>query len=65
MTNPLKSVIGVSEASQLWGLSPGYIKNLCSEGKISSKKIGKTWVIDANQSKPFLINHTKQIRRKN
>ncbi|MFD2210258.1 helix-turn-helix domain-containing protein [Virgibacillus halophilus] len=66
MTNPLKSVIGVSEASKLWGLSPGYIKNLCSKGKISAKKIGKTWVIDASQSKPFLINRTNnQIRRKN
>lgn len=49
MNNPLDLVIGVSEASVRWGLSPGYIKNLCSNGKISAKKIGKTWVIDSTQ----------------
>jgi excisionase family DNA binding protein len=44
--------MGVEEASQLWGLSPGYIKNLCAEGKIEAKKIGKTWVIDKTQRNP-------------
>ncbi len=48
----LNNVIGVEEASKLWGLSPGYIKNLCADGKIVSKKIGKTWVIDKNQENP-------------
>lgn len=48
----LDRIIGVNEASELWGLSPGYIKNLCSEGKIISKKIGKTWVIDKEQPNP-------------
>lgn len=28
----LDNIIGVEEASKLWGLSPGYIKNLCAEG---------------------------------
>jgi hypothetical protein len=49
---PLNAVIGVEEASLLWGLSPGYIKNLCAEGKIVCKKIGKTWVIDKTQPNP-------------
>jgi Helix-turn-helix domain len=48
----LENVIGVEEASKLWGLSPGYIKNLCASGKIDSKKIGKTWVINKNQPHP-------------
>jgi excisionase family DNA binding protein len=46
------NVIGVEEASELWGLSAGYIKNLCAEGKIKAKKIGKTWVLDKNQISP-------------
>lgn len=50
--NALANVIGVEEASELWGLSPGYIKNLCADGKIKAKKIGKTWVIEKNQPNP-------------
>jgi hypothetical protein len=45
-------VMGVDEASQIWELSAGYIKNLCAEGKIKSKKIGKTWIIDKFQPNP-------------
>lgn len=48
----LENIIGVEEASQLWGLSPGYIKNLCAEGRLKAKKIGKTWIIDKNQPNP-------------
>lgn len=48
----LDNVIGVDEAAKLWNLSPGYIKNLCAEGKIKCKKIGKTWVIDRTQQNP-------------
>jgi excisionase family DNA binding protein len=48
----LENVIGVEEASELWGLSAGYIKNLCAEGKIKSKKIGNTWIIDKTQENP-------------
>lgn len=48
----LENVIGVEEAARIWGLKPGYIKNLCAEGKIKAKKIGKTWVIDKTQENP-------------
>jgi hypothetical protein len=48
----LDLVMGVEEASQLWGLSPGYIKNLCAHQDIKAKKIGKTWVIDKTQPNP-------------
>lgn len=50
--SPLNNVIGVEEASELWNLSAGYIKNLCSDGKVKAKKIGKTWVIDKHQPHP-------------
>ena len=52
MKNVLEKIMGVDEASKLWGLSSGYIKNLCASGKIASKKIGKTWVILKDQSNP-------------
>jgi hypothetical protein len=48
----LNKIMGVDEASTLWNLQPGYIKNLCAEDKIKCKKIGKTWVIDKTQPNP-------------
>jgi excisionase family DNA binding protein len=50
--NPLDYIMGVEEAAKLWGYKPGYIKNLCAQGKIEAKKIGKTWVISKNQPHP-------------
>ena len=51
-SNLLNNIIGVTEASKLWGLAPGTIKNYCAEGRIKAKKIGNTWVIDMNQPNP-------------
>lgn len=45
----LSNIIGVDEAHSISGLSAGYIKNLCAAGKITAKKIGKTWIIDKEQ----------------
>lgn len=46
MNSDLCNLIGVHEAASILNVSPGYVKNLCAEGKIVAKKIGKTWVID-------------------
>jgi hypothetical protein len=48
----LDQIMGVDEASDLWNLSPGHIKNLCAEGKLQARKIGKTWILDKNQKNP-------------
>gem|GEM_PF-1570682 len=48
----LQNLIGVDKAAELWGLSEGYIKNLCAEGKIIAIKIGKTWVMDKRHPNP-------------
>lgn len=54
----LENIMGVEEAAELWGLSPGYVKNLCADGKIKAKKIGKTWVIDKTQDNPSQTKRT-------
>lgn len=51
----LENIIGVEDAAELWGLSPGYIKNLCASERVRAKKIGKTWVIDKNQKNPKTV----------
>lgn len=48
----LNHLIGVDKASDLWGLSPAYIKNLCADGKVDAVKIGNVWVIDKRQPNP-------------
>lgn len=50
--NVLDYVMGVQEASVLWGLSADWIKTLAANGEIKAKKIGKTWVIDVRQNNP-------------
>lgn len=51
MMSVLDKVIGVEETSKIIGYAAGTIKNMCAEGKIVSKKIGKTWVIDYEKLK--------------
>lgn len=58
MNTFLHNVIGVHEAASILNVSPGYVKNLCAEGKIVSKKIGKTWVIDKAILKGVKVNGT-------
>jgi DNA-binding XRE family transcriptional regulator len=61
--SPLSHIMGVDEASSIWNLSAGYIKNLCADGKIAAKKIGKTWVIDKNQMNPSIpIQNGKKLK---
>ncbi|MDA1553579.1 helix-turn-helix domain-containing protein [Bacillus cereus] len=51
MDRNLHNVIGVKEAASILNASPGHVKNLCAQGKIVAKKIGKTWVIDKSRLK--------------
>lgn len=48
---PLNQTIGTSEAADILGLSQDHVKLLCRQGKIKSKRIGKTWIIDKNSLK--------------
>ncbi|MFA2694483.1 helix-turn-helix domain-containing protein [Bacillus mycoides] len=52
----LQNVIGVNDAASILNVSPGYVKNLCAQGKIVAKKIGKTWVIDRTRLKGVTTN---------
>ncbi|MDA1861188.1 helix-turn-helix domain-containing protein [Bacillus cereus group sp. BY122LC] len=51
MDSNLHNAIGVNEAASILNLSSGHVKNLCAQGKIVAKKIGKTWVIDKTKLK--------------
>lgn len=48
----LEEIMGVKEASELWGLSPDHIKRLCRDGKLIARNIGNTWIILKEQQNP-------------
>lgn len=52
----LDEIMGVEQASKLWGLAPSYVKDLCAKGKVKAVKIGKTWIIDKNQPNPSKLS---------
>lgn len=60
--NALEQIMGVNAASELWGLSPGTIKNYCAEGKVKAVKIEGRWIIDKNQENPNQPDHPKNWR---
>lgn len=53
MKSPLDKIVGVQELSQKWGCTPDYVKQMCEQDRIPCKKIGKTWVVLADQDKPI------------
>jgi len=60
--NDLDRIMGTEEASKLWGLKQDYIKNLCREGKVVAKLIGRTWILDKEQPNPGQPTHPKNWR---
>ena len=56
----LDRIMGVNEASEFWGLKPGYIKNLCASGKVLAVKIDNRWIIDKDQPNPTAKNTSRE-----
>jgi excisionase family DNA binding protein len=46
--------MSTEEASKLWGVHQDHVKRLCREGKVSCRKIGKTYILNKNQPRPGL-----------
>lgn len=51
------TMTGVNEVAEELGITPQQVRNLCRDGKIKSRKIGKTWVIEEIDKKHF-VSHT-------
>ncbi|OOR30252.1 helix-turn-helix domain-containing protein [Bacillus cereus] len=65
MNTFLHNTIGVHEAASILNVSPGHVKNLCAQGKIVAKKIGKTWVIDRLGLRGVRIVHATSNNTRN
>ncbi len=45
-------IVGVDDASKIWSLKPGTIKNLCANKQVKCMKVGQTWVLSKKQPNP-------------
>lgn len=52
-------LISVAEASELSGLTPGYIRKLLRRGELKGVKVGQNWVTTAEAVREY----TRQERR--
>lgn len=48
----MSQLMQTEEAAELWGLSQGYIKNLCNEGNVIAYKVGRAWLLLRDQPNP-------------
>jgi excisionase family DNA binding protein len=39
--------IGISDAAQRLGCSPEYVRRLARRGRLSARRVGRTWLVDA------------------
>ena len=58
----LEHIIGVEEATKLWGLSRSNIEDMCNQQRIVSKRIGETWVIFKDQDPSLLQTQEEAIK---
>lgn len=52
MDDLMNQLMSTEDASELWGLSQGYIKNLCNEGDVIAYKVGRSWLLLRDQPNP-------------
>jgi hypothetical protein len=45
-------IVGVDDASKIWSLKPGTIKNICANKQVKCMKVGQTWVLSKKQPNP-------------
>ncbi|MHA7582067.1 helix-turn-helix domain-containing protein [Paenibacillus vandeheii] len=52
MDDIMSQLMQTDEAAELWGLSQGYIKNLCANGDVIAYKVGRAWLLLREQPNP-------------
>ncbi len=65
LSENLKNVVGVEEAAEILGLSPGTVKNKAAASQIPAKKIGKQWIFDKKQLEAFKMSKFNQLNHYN
>lgn len=52
-------LMGIKEASEMWGLSQAQLKQICAKRLVICRKIGNSWVILKDQPNPKRIERKK------
>jgi excisionase family DNA binding protein len=45
--SPVRVEIGISDAAHRLGCSPEYARRLARRGRLSARRVGRTWLVDA------------------
>lgn len=53
-TDDKNRLISLAEASELYGFSPDYLRNLAQRGRLSAQKIADRWVTTPNQVEDYI-----------
>lgn len=61
--DPLKHIMGITEAADRWGIESSTIKKMCQRGELPAVKIGDTWIMRRDQERPVIA--TRRRRRSN
>lgn len=61
----LDYIIGVEEAAEILGLSPGRVKNKAAANEIPAKKIGKQWIFNKKQLEAFKMSKFAELNNRN
>lgn len=55
--------ISTKEASKKWGVSTTHLSTLCKNGKLICKRLGREWIIDADQDYTAHMTHPNRSRK--
>lgn len=57
-----ENLISTKEASRLSGYNPDYLSRLCRDGKISGRRIGRTWLVYQDSLRAFVVTQAEHKR---
>lgn len=59
-TNDKTHLISMAEASELYGFSRYYLRNLCQKGRLKAKKVGGAWVTTPKDVEEFIASRQER-----
>lgn len=57
--------ISAGDAAVSFNFTRDYVAKLCREGKVSAKRVGRSWYVDDDSLKQFLLKQTYSRKRRN
>ena len=59
MQDPSQELISLTQASERYGLSPDYLRQLAIKGRLKARKIGRNWVTTPADVEAYISSRKK------